>query len=98
MLIVFVIFSIIKSISPKILTVFLVAQITIVVSGSVRVMPKKNTNISNTYCGKYITCIWDTLVLIVFTCFSGEWISLYKKYVAIISECNTYINLVDCNL
>lgn len=41
MLIVFVIFSIIKSISPKILTVFLVAQITIVVSGSVRVMPKK---------------------------------------------------------
>lgn len=59
---------------------------------------KKNTNISNTYWGKYITCIWDTLVLIVFTCFSGEWISLYKKYVAIISECNTYINLVDCNL
>ena len=41
LLIVFVIFSIIKSISPKILTVFLVAQITIVVSGSVRVMPKK---------------------------------------------------------
>lgn len=92
-----VIFAIVKNVSTRIITVLLVAQISMVVYASVGVMPEK----IRTYLihvGKNTLPVYGIHWCLLFSpVFRVNGYQMYKKRVSLISKCNIYINHVGCN-